>query len=661
MNSVLQQMVGSTEENFFEIEQSVLGVDFFTKKMVAIRTDGSAKASVEGVYATDFLPISRKIPLYFIGGFSSLTSSNIVPMAFYDANKNFISYVTGSSDGFKVEVSDIPSGAEYIRCTTYLEYDKIALFGCSLGNIWDKVGSAFVTKGVLADGTDLNEVKDNGVYLLTSDYKFVNAPFGTAFLWVTKVDNFTLQVCFNFSGNRVKKRRAINANWEDWVDLSVDTSVFFRTEKGSFDSVDLNNVGGDVTCLLDDSHTYENAPYDNAIGFLRVTSPNGFTLQEFYPFSGSDLYKRRGKIGGTWTSWGKITGGGSANQYPIYNNSYEIAVNPTIKTDTNNLLAASGDKTDRTADIIAMLNSTGICRLGAGAFYVGNINMPDDSMIVGCGAATKIILTSSANYAMKMGKRCSVKDLHIMGAEDSISLSSTIEERHGVLWQGDYSSNQSNAKQPQRGQIDNVWISGLTGGGITCYNTGYGTICHLEVSNVNIWNCNAGINISYWSEFHKFTNVRCGECYYGCINNGGNNTFVNCDFSSNGVGFLMDNTDDKSPNNSHGSAVCCVFNHTNSNKGVGIKILNCANGYVFTGCQIFYSQIVIENSNGIIVSDTNFGKKNCDITIKKGVGVLFANNMFEGVPNVSVTNSKVKFINNFDRVSGDEIDVSVMG
>lgn len=650
-----------TDEKVAELESAVIGVDFFSKKMMAIRTDGSAKASVEGVCATDFLPISRNIPIYLIGGFSSLVSSNIVPMAFYDADKNFISYVTGSSDGFKVEVSDIPSAAAYIRCTTYLEYDKIALFGCSLGNIWDKVGSAFVTKGVLADGTNLNDVKENGVYLLTSDYKYANAPFGIAFLWVTQVENFTLQVCFNFSGNLVKKRRASNNNWESWVDVSVDTSVFLRAEKGNFDSVDLNNVGGDVTYLMDDSHTYDNAPYDNAIGFLRVTTTNGFTLQEFYPFSGASLFKRRGKIGGIWTSWGEVSGSGVVNNitneynYPSFNNTYNVTATPTIKADTNNYLASTNDNTDRTTDIVAMLQATGICRLGAGQFYVSNLEMLDNTTIQGCGSATRVVLSEDATFAIKMAKQCGVQDLQLIGSVTNIT-PETIGERHGILWQGNYNETTSNAKQPQKSFISNLWISNFTGGGVTCYNTGYGTMCHIEAVNLNIWNCGAGINISYWSEFHKFTNVRCQQCMYGCVNNGGNNVFVNCDFSSNGEGFLMDNSQDQSPNNSHGSAIGCVFNHTASNKGIGIRILNNTAGFVFDGCQIFYSQIYIEDTDGVMFTSCNFGNSNCDITIKGGNAILFANNLFGGTPSISITgNTTTKFVNCLVRNTGAEI------
>ena len=61
---------------------------------------------------------------------------------------------------------------------------------------------------------------------------------------------------------------------------------------------------------------------------------------------------------------------------------------------------------------------------------------------------------------------------------------------------------------------------------------------------------------------HMFTNIMASKCLYGCINNGGNNVFVNCGFNSNITGFLIDNSRGQSNNNSHGSAIGCTFNHS---------------------------------------------------------------------------------------------------
>jgi ABC-type transport system substrate-binding protein len=63
--------------------------------------------------------------------------------------------------------------------------------------------------------------------------------------------------------------------------------------------------------------------------------------------------------------------------------------------------------------------------------------------------------------------------------------------------------------------------------------------------------------------------------------------------------------------------VGCTFNHSGGNKGVGVKILGAKPGYIFTGCQMFYSKIVLEDSWGVAFDAMNFGK-DMDISVKGG-------------------------------------------
>lgn len=420
-------------------------------------------------------------------------------------------------------------------------------------------------------------------------------------------------------------------------------------------STDLNDIHKGCW-LLATGRDYVNSPLaESRYGTLLHFEEGNVTFQVVLGGGNSsgEIYIRDSLNGG-YRNWETIQGGGGGSNnyyFDTYQNTYNVTATPTIRTDTNSYLAPTGDSTDVTASIAAMLTQTGVCRLGKGDYYVRNLVMPAGTEIIGSGYSTRIILRGSEDgFAIKMSDHCTVKDLQILGKTSDITVSSTVGNRHGILWQGTYTENQT---APFRGIVDNVFIKNFTGGGITCYDTGFGTNNCLEVTNAYIWLCNAGINISYWSEFHKFTNVRSGNCYYGCINNGGNNLFTNCDFSGNKLAFLMDNAQNQSPNNSHGSCIGCVFNHTDSNAGIGIKILNCDNGFIFTGCQIFFSQIDIESSDGVVISDSNFGLSNCDITIVSGGVVLFANNMHQGAPTISITNnSNVHFVNCYNRSTG---------
>lgn len=516
-------------------------------------------------------------------------------------------------------------------------------------------GDVMNMRGILPS-QDLNNLTDTGTWLLVDTNTYQNAPTGarSGFIRVSKVGGYSLQEFFSFSGSSIYTRRA-GQTWSR-----------HDNPMGILPTGDLNGVTSIGTWLLSDANTYQHVPNNAHVGFLRVSVMSNWVLQEFFAFSQASLYKRKfttSTAPENVEDWQIISGGGNVynitNNYtfPEYSNVYNVTATPTITTDTNNYLASTGDTTDRTTAIAALLASTGVCHLGPGNFYVDGLEMPDDTTLTGCGGATKVILASGSNkYAVKMGKRCAVKDIHFAGSVSTITPSASVGTRHGILWQGNYTQTSDNSQQPQNGIVSGCRFTSFAGGGITFYDTGYSSICQMEVSDCYMSNCDVGIYISYWSEFHKFTNVRTAGCYYGCVNNGGNNVFVNCDFSSCKEGFLMDNSQGQSPNNSHGSAIGCVFNHTDANTGVGIRVLNCANGFIFSGCQIFYSQIVLEDSDGVVFQGCNFGKNNCDITITNGGAELFANNMHEGAPTISITNnSNVHFVNCYNRSTGAPI------
>jgi len=276
----------------------------------------------------------------------------------------------------------------------------------------------------------------------------------------------------------------------------------------------------------------------------------------------------------------------------------------------NYFLESTCDKTDRSEEIEAKLKEFGVCILGSGTFTVRGIAMPPHSTLMGLGECSVLLLDESVaeGYAVRMNTYCTVKNLTLKGSEENISRPETLGTRHGIGFLGN-ATPKAYGNQPIDGIIESCRIRFFSGGGITCTDTGYSPSSSLCVSNCRIRSCGAGLNISHFSEYHKFTNVCCNANLFGCINNGGNNVFQGCSFDCNTMGFLIDNREKQSPNNAHGSAVGCTFNHTDSNRGVGIRILGSTPGYVFSACQIFFSAIEIENSKGILLDGCNFGRQ----------------------------------------------------
>lgn len=301
-------------------------------------------------------------------------------------------------------------------------------------------------------------------------------------------------------------------------------------------------------------------------------------------------------------------------------------------------LEATGDLTDRTSEILSILKEFGTCHLGPGVFTVANLHMPKNSFLAGEGNSTVLRLPENIEngYVIRMDSFCAVKDLRLKGSEEPIEISNTVRNRHGILWMGNYS--EDNTDYPERGTVENVTVSGFAGGGLTLHNTGYPIQGGLNVTNVYVLNCDAGIHIDYWSEFSRFTNIHTQRCSYGLINNGGNNNFLNCSFSGNTLGVLMDNTDNKSPNNAHGTMVACEVDHSDFNKGVGFRLINLKPGYVFSGIQLFFSDVEIEDCDGIQFANLN-GGKNVNISVKGGGLVAFDHCIFGTAPIFTITDN----------------------
>lgn len=321
-----------------------------------------------------------------------------------------------------------------------------------------------------------------------------------------------------------------------------------------------------------------------------------------------------------------------------------------------NYLLTTNDMTDRTKEIEQLLAETGVCRLGSGDFYVKNIMMPENSMIIGNGAATRLILgeDDAEAYVVNLKTRCTVKDVYLVGSLSEIELSEEPGVRHGIVFEDP--SGEPGSDAPSYGTVENCHFKGFSGGAITCRSTGYDYNDSMNVTDCWMTNCGVGINIPYWSEFHRFTNVSVMGCWYGCINNGGNNMFSNCNFSGNEMGLLMDNSRGQSRNETHGSMMGCVFNHSGHNKGTGIKILGTKNGFVFSGCQVFYSKIELDNVQGTVFDSFNFGRNEV-ININGGGTALFTNCIFGTPPVVTITDNEcTKFLNCYTR-AGEAIEV----
>lgn len=303
------------------------------------------------------------------------------------------------------------------------------------------------------------------------------------------------------------------------------------------------------------------------------------------------------------------------------------------------VLTAPTDGRDMTDEIASRLKETGVCRLGTGVFVTRGITMPEGAALYGMGAKTRLLLAPDVTEGalIRLSSFNTVKDLTLDGGLSEYP--EAVGERHGILFEGNvFADNDDHRGQIHNSTVAGCFISGFSGGGITCRHTGYHITCAILASDCHILCSGAGINVERFSEFHKFTNILCADNLYGCINNGGNNMFVNCGFSSNKTGFLIDNERGQSPNCAHGSCVGCTFHHADHNNGIGILIKNEIPGFVFDGCQLGFSKIVIESSDCVSFVAMNF-LRHVAIHISGGTLTLFSASMFHEAPSVTVENN----------------------
>lgn len=174
-------------------------------------------------------------------------------------------------------------------------------------------------------------------------------------------------------------------------------------------------------------------------------------------------------------------------------------------------LPSTNDNTDRTADIQAMLDQRGACLLGDGLYVVSGVNMPKDSALMGVGNATKVLQHEDVEEgcAVKPDSYCTVEDVRVMGSLETIERPTG----HGLMFLGD-ATPQKFGGQPRSSIITGCLITAFTGGGITCRDTRYATICSLTMfSNSSFSNKPASIHVE-GNPHVKFVNcyTRDEEC-----------------------------------------------------------------------------------------------------------------------------------------------------
>ena len=536
--------------------------------------------------------------------------------------------VTGSATGYGANIlmasNALPS--DVIPGNTYFVKYSTTNANVRLRIIWRTSGNTDIRIDYIADDTSITVPS--------------TAEKWTISLFIT--NTVTLSSAVTVSGI------AMLNTWSNAELLSLINalpSVYFGARGVATDGTDLDTVRQPGYYVLSAGVNYTNSPLPDGVAGILVVFPATSNSIEQVVYSMGEpaavkVYARSAILGNFSFAWKEVSGGQVVNEYVSehYENTYNITCSPTITTDTNNYLASTGDNTDRTGDIQTMLNMTGACHLGPGKFVVTGVSVPDYSALIGSGDRTFIVLADSVTtgYAVKLNNFSTVCRLRINGGSTAQGSSGTVGSRHGILFEGTKQSGQTGGITKKKSKIDKCTINNFSGGGITLTGTGVDLDSNLLISDCFVDHCGAGLYIPYYSEFHRISNCAFTYNYYGCVDNGGNNNFANCDFSGNKIGILIDNSTNQSSNVAHGSFVNCSVNHSYSdagtiNEGTAIKLLKANLGEIFTGMQIFYGAIILDDCVGIRFIGANVGSK-VPITITDSSVVIFSDCTFKEGP-----------------------------
>lgn len=571
-----------------------------------------------------------------------------------------------------------------VYCESNGEYDSYVALECTRANSLTPSMTTAIFKNAIKEITlsdysgSCDDVTENGVYFNSvsgSDKTFVDFPIsGPGYLFHCNFAGNSIQLAAGWQRNVMLMRSCkFGQEWNEWGAIGGENSYL--------PGCDLDTIFTPGFYLLINSEVYENLPVNVNAGFLRVSKSKNWGMQTFYHLTDGRSWVRTFTNGSIHTEWTEAQGG-SGNTYNItqqinrdeIQNTYSISTSPVITTDSNGWLQAidsestpEAEATDMTGPIMSMLNANGYCHLGPGVFYVsGNIDMPNGSVIEGCGDRTIIRLLSSvqSGYILRIMQYNTVKNLHFSGGtdlpENLYTDGTNMGSRHGIYMIANADGKESAQPGTLQCMITGCWFDNFDGSAFYAHNTGGGIHNSVIFSDSHIQHCRVGLNIDYYNEYAKYSNLVIYQCYYACINNGGNNIFTGCTFHGV-VGWLTDNSGEDKSNNQHGSCIGCIFNHIDNmnhpdvlGNGTAVHIINGVAGFIFTGCQLWYGNVKIDNSSGVQFSDCLFGNNGISIEVTGAYPAFFFNNIFWTVPILDVVTT-CKFEGNYLR-TGSKVE-----
>lgn len=304
--------------------------------------------------------------------------------------------------------------------------------------------------------------------------------------------------------------------------------------------------------------------------------------------------------------------------------------------------------TDQTTVLESNISTYGHALIGNGTVYASALEVPDNGQLSGLGFSSVLRKVSGSvdKSLVNLNSMGLVKDIKLIGSANTTQ-PTTYDDVDGLLIDG---------VGKRRNIINNVISQGFTGSAFRTNANGTPTYGAM-MSNCFAMYSGVGFNIDEESEYNQVSNCNAVDCYIGAQNNGGNNQFNNCVFSSCGIGFQIIGTDHY--NHGHGSASNCFFKHSDL---FAVRIIDCTSTFNFNGCH-FQSNtggttIYLKDSDGIIFTGGRF-ESGAVIVIDGGGLVQFNGCVFATAPTFYINDNATVFLNDCYLPDGTEVTLPV--
>lgn len=248
---------------------------------------------------------------------------------------------------------------------------------------------------------------------------------------------------------------------------------------------------------------------------------------------------------------------------------------------------------DDTAAIVACLAANDKVAFTQEYLVSATIDVANDKTLFGYGATSRIVTVSDINIFKIIGYNTTFDNLTFEGSGKDSGLVNQI-----AIWRDRGASSQT---ERQNNKVINCTFLNMGGAGF--YSTRHRGLNYMGGSLVTSCfarGCNVGFYCALQGEYNSFVNCQASECNDGAYFIGGNNNWVGGQLTGNNNNFRLGT----GLNDGH-----CTIDSAKINHGVNYNILadDILNGYRFTNCDIYNSNVRIDGCTNIRFNNCEFG------------------------------------------------------